>query len=71
MLMGPNVVRSQSVRKGGKTYRYELDPPRRYSRCYGSGRPTACAAASIPSSAPSGWRSWSGARSGACWSGRS
>ena len=35
MLMGPNVVRSQSVRKGGKTYRYELDPPRRYYQCYG------------------------------------
>ncbi|MYH68539.1 MAG: recombinase family protein, partial [Dehalococcoidia bacterium] len=35
MLMGPNVVRRQSVRKGGKTYRYELDPPRRYYQCYG------------------------------------
>ncbi|MYA20305.1 MAG: recombinase family protein, partial [Chloroflexi bacterium] len=36
MLMGPNVTRSQSVRKGGKTYRYELKRPRRYYQCYGS-----------------------------------
>ena len=34
MLMGANVVRRQSVRRGGKTYTYDLDPPRRY-QCYG------------------------------------
>ena len=37
--MGPNVVRRQSVRRGGKTYRYELDPPRRYYQCYGMRAP--------------------------------
>ena len=35
MLMGANVVRRQSVRRGGKTYTYDLDPPRRYYQCYG------------------------------------
>ena len=36
MLMGPNVTRSQSVRKGGKRYSYKLKTPRRYYQCYGS-----------------------------------
>ena len=35
MLMGPNVVRSQSVRKGGKTYSYRLKTPRRSYQCCG------------------------------------
>ena len=39
LLMGANVVRRQSVRRGGKTYRYELDLPRRYYQCYGSRAP--------------------------------
>ncbi len=35
MLMGPRATRRQSVKYGGKTYKYELDPPRRYYKCYG------------------------------------
>ena len=35
MLMGPVAKRKQSVRHGGKTYKYELNPPRRYYKCYG------------------------------------
>ncbi len=36
MLMGPNVIRIQSTRKGGKRYSYRLKTPRRYYQCYGS-----------------------------------
>ena len=39
MLMGPRVVRSQTTRRGGKSYRYVLDPPRRYYKCYGMQAP--------------------------------
>ena len=39
MLMGPSVTRRKTVRQGGKTYRYELDPPRRYYKCYGMQAP--------------------------------
>ena len=39
VLMGPSVVRRQSVRRGGETCRYELDPPRRYYQCYGMRAP--------------------------------
>ena len=39
MLMGPRVVRSQTTRRGGKSYRYALDPPRRYYKCYGMQAP--------------------------------
>ena len=35
MLMGPSVTHRKTVRHGGKTYRYDLNPPRRYYKCYG------------------------------------
>ncbi len=34
-LMGCRANRRQTARRDGKVYRYELDPPRRYYRCYG------------------------------------
>ena len=39
MLMGPLAKRRQTARRGGKTYRYEFDPPRRYYQCYGMKAP--------------------------------
>ncbi len=39
MLMGPLAKRSQTARRGGKTYRYDFDPPRRYYQCYGMKAP--------------------------------
>ena len=38
MLMGGRANRRQSVKRDGKTYQYEVDPPRRYYRCYGMER---------------------------------
>ena len=38
MLMGCRANRRQSVKRDGKTYSYELDPPRRYYKCYGMER---------------------------------
>ncbi len=35
MLMGGRATKQNSVKRGGRTYSYELDPPRRYYRCYG------------------------------------
>ena len=34
-LMGCRANRRQTARRGGKVYRYELDPPHRYYNCYG------------------------------------
>ena len=34
-VMGCQANRSQTVKRDGKSYRYELDPPHRYYRCYG------------------------------------
>ena len=34
-LMGCRANRRQTAKRDGKVYRYELDPPRRYYRCYG------------------------------------
>ena len=39
MLMGPIAKRRQTVRRGGKTYRYDFDTPRRYYQCYGMKAP--------------------------------
>ena len=36
MLMGANVVRTQSTRRRGKTYSYRLKTPRRFYQCHGS-----------------------------------
>ena len=38
MLMGCRATRRQTTRSAGKTYSYELDPPRRYYKCYGMER---------------------------------
>ena len=35
MLMGCLATRRKTVKYKGKTYKYELDPPRRYYKCYG------------------------------------
>ena len=35
MLMGCLTTRRQSVKYQGRVYKYELDPPRRYYKCYG------------------------------------
>ena len=35
MLLGGRATRQNTVRRNGKTYRYDLDPPRRYYQCYG------------------------------------
>ena len=35
MLMGCIATRRKTVKYKGKTYKYELDPPRRYYKCYG------------------------------------
>ena len=35
MLFGPRTTRKHSVKYNGKTYKYDLNPPRRYYRCYG------------------------------------
>ena len=34
-LMGCRATRRQTAKRGGKVYRYELDPPHRYYNCYG------------------------------------
>ena len=34
-LMGCRANRRQTAKRDGKVYRYDLDPPRRYYRCYG------------------------------------
>ncbi|MDE2843245.1 MAG: recombinase family protein [Chloroflexota bacterium] len=34
-IMGCQANRRQTVKRDGKSYRYELDPPHRYYRCYG------------------------------------
>ncbi len=35
MLMGCLTIRRQTAKYKGRTYEYELDPPRRYYKCYG------------------------------------
>ncbi len=35
MLMGGRATRQNTVRRNGKVYYYDLDPPRRYYQCYG------------------------------------
>ena len=35
MLMGGRATKQNTVKRGGRTYSYEIDPPRRYYRCYG------------------------------------
>ena len=35
MLMGGRATRQNTVRRNGKVYHYDLDPPRRYYQCYG------------------------------------
>ena len=35
MLFGGRATRQNTVRRNGKTYHYDLDPPRRYYQCYG------------------------------------
>ena len=35
MLFGRRTTRRQTVKYNGKAYKYELNPPRRYYRCYG------------------------------------
>ena len=35
MLFGCRTTRRQTVKYNGKVYKYDLDPPRRYYRCYG------------------------------------
>ena len=35
MLFGGRATKQNTVRRGGKVYRYDLDPPRRYYQCYG------------------------------------
>ena len=35
MLMGGRATKQNTVRRGGKVYHYDLDPPRRYYQCYG------------------------------------
>ena len=35
MLFGCRTTRRQTVKHNGKAYKYELNPPRRYYRCYG------------------------------------
>ena len=35
MLLGGRATRQNTVRRNGKVYRYDLDPPRRYYQCYG------------------------------------
>ena len=35
MLFGGRATRQNTVRRNGKTYRYDIDPPRRYYQCYG------------------------------------
>ena len=35
MLLGGRATKQNTVRRNGKTYRYDLDPPRRYYQCYG------------------------------------
>ena len=34
-VMGCRATRRQTAKRGGKVYRYELDPPHRYYNCYG------------------------------------
>ena len=35
LLMGGSANTKKEVKRNGKLYKYELDPPRRYYRCYG------------------------------------
>ena len=35
MLLGGRATRQNTVRRNGKIYQYDLDPPRRYYQCYG------------------------------------
>ena len=35
MLLGGRATRQNTVRRNGKVYHYDLDPPRRYYQCYG------------------------------------
>ncbi len=35
LLMGRSANTKKTVKRNGKTYKYELDPPRRYYKCYG------------------------------------
>ena len=35
MLFGCRTTRRRTVKYNGKVYKYDLDPPRRYYRCYG------------------------------------
>ena len=35
MLLGGRATKQNTVRRNGKTYHYDLDPPRRYYQCYG------------------------------------
>ena len=35
LLMGGQANTKKEVKSNGKLYKYELDPPRRYYRCYG------------------------------------
>ena len=35
MLMGGRATKQNTVRRNGRTYHYDLDPPRRYYQCYG------------------------------------
>ena len=38
LLFGGKATKRDFVRRNGKTYKYELDPPRRYYKCYGMQR---------------------------------
>ena len=35
MLFGGRATRQNTVKRNGKVYHYDLDPPRRYYQCYG------------------------------------
>ena len=65
-LMGCRANRRQAAKRDGKVYRYELDPPRRYYRCYGmENEGVKCR--ERPKSGRSGLRRWCGARLRRCW----
>ena len=38
MLLGGHATRQRTIRRNGKVYHYELEPPHRFYRCYGINR---------------------------------
>ena len=66
LLMGGSANTKKEVKRNGKLYKYELDPPRRYYRCYGY-QQLRLKCRQKPMIRAGGWRGWSGARSRGCW----